>query len=152
VDGLIERIDVLVEQNLPAGRTFSGEARILGATFRNVVNEWRVNVRKLAMLARLQKGWDFPESQPLNRGAEANFLDWLATVPDERMDDAEPMLTDDGSIRLEWRREGYVRIAEIGSDTLYLAVLAPDHADDDAEESRWDLNALARFFMTGAIR
>jgi hypothetical protein len=118
-----------------------------------VVHDWRANVRKLVMLGRLQKGWDHPDSQPLDRRAEANYLDWLPRVPASRMDDAEPMLTDDGHIRLEWRRDGYVRIAEIGPDSLYLAALASNRANDDAEDfDRYDSKALHRFFVEGVIR
>jgi hypothetical protein len=105
------------------------------------------------MLARLKKGWDYPESNPMSRGAEANYLEWLSTVPADRMDDAEPMLTDEGHIRLEWRSDGYDRIAEIGAASLYLALLAPDRADDDALELNvFDQLALDRFFVRGAIR
>ncbi|WP_370501159.1 hypothetical protein NWT09_13180 [Mycolicibacterium sp. jd] len=110
-------------------------------------------MRKLAMLARLQHGWDRDDSQAMDRGAEANYLDWLATVRADRMDDAEPMLTDEGHIRLEWRRDGHVYIAEIGGQSLYLALLAPDRADDDAVElGGFDRDALDRFFARGAIR
>ncbi|AXN43405.1 hypothetical protein MM1218R_01457 [Mycobacterium marinum] len=162
VDRIIKLIDGVSPQDFSISSDFTDNRFILKAwipileserasTF--AAHDWRVNVRKLAMLARLQKGWDYPESQPLERGAQANYLDWVAMVPLDRMADAEPMLTDDGNIRLEWRREGYARIAEIGPDSLYLAVLAPDSEDDDAEEySRCDLDALTRFFLDGAIR
>jgi hypothetical protein len=105
------------------------------------------------MLGRLREGWDYPDSQPMDRGAEANYLEWLPTVSEDRMHDAEPMLTDEGHIRLEWRRDGYVRIAEIGPAQMYLAVLAPDRANDDAEEfDSYDPDALTRFFREGLIR
>ncbi len=154
IESLIRLIDGVSEgTNFATSGTFTSDAPILNIRTRSVVREWRVNVRKLAMLARLQKGWDYPESQPLNRAAEANYLDWLTTIPSDRMDDAEPMLTDDGNIRLEWRRDGYVRIAEIGSDSLYLAVLAPHPANDEAADfDRYDSNALNRFFQEGVIR
>jgi hypothetical protein len=152
IDGVINLIESVSQEDFAIGRTFSGGAAVLNATH-NFFDEWRVNVRKLAVLGRLQTGWDYPESQPLNRGAEANYLEWLSIVSADRMDDAEPMLTDDGNIRLEWRRDGYVRIAEIGSDSLYLAVLAPDRSNDDAEEfDRFDAEALDRFFVDGVIR
>ena len=130
-------IGLLDEASQPsaAKRTpLSGGTRILSVTATGSVADWRGNVRKLAMLARLKQGWDYPESTPMSRGAEANYLEWLSTVPADRMDDAEPMLTDEGHIRLEWRSDGYVRIAEIGAASLYLALLAPDRADDDALE------------------
>lgn len=116
-------------------------------------SDWRANVRKLAQLARLQHGWDYPSSQPMNTAAEAHFLQWVSTVPDERMNDAEPMLTDEGHIRLEWRNNGYVRIAEIGPDSLYLALLTPNHASDDAEEFEpYHQEILDRFFLEGTFR
>lgn len=143
--GLIKRIDGLTR----GGTIFSGNASSTGI----ILVDWKANVRKLAMLARLQEGWDYPESQPLSRAAEANYLEWLAGVAPDRMDDAEPMLTDEGHIRLEWRRDGYVRIAEIGPDSLYLAALAPDRGDDDAEEfETYELDVLNRFFLEGVIR
>jgi hypothetical protein len=105
------------------------------------------------MLARLPKGWDFPDSQPMDRIVEANYLDWLSQVPPDRMNDAEPMLTDEGHIRLEWRRDGYKRIAEIGPNSLFLVSLAPDRADDDSEEiNAYDAEALSRFFIEGILR
>ncbi|MGV0768701.1 hypothetical protein [Mycobacterium syngnathidarum] len=110
-------------------------------------------MRKLAVLARLETGWDYPGSQPMSKQAEAHFLEWVSTVPDDRMDDAEPMLTDDGCIRLEWQQDGYRRIAEIGPDSLYLAALAPDRRNDDAEEfDQYDSAALSQFFLRGILR
>lgn len=118
-----------------------------------VGSDWRANVRKLARLARLQHGWDYPSSQPMDSAAEAHFLQWVSTVPDERMNDAEPMLTDEGHIRLEWRNDGYVRIAEIGPDSLYLALLTPNHTSDDAEEFEpYHQEILDRFFLEGTFR
>ncbi|OBF17203.1 hypothetical protein A5725_24605 [Mycobacterium kubicae] len=143
----MKRID-----HLMLGATF-GNTFMLNTLTHGVFHDWRANVRKLSTLARLQKGWDFPESEPLQREAGANYLEWLADVPIDRMADAEPMLTDEGSIRLEWRRDGYVRIAEIGPKSLYLAVLSPDGVNDDAEElNAFDRSALSRLFFDGIIR
>lgn len=153
IETLVNLIDGVSQENFHSGGTFSGESIILRAKTYPVAHDWRDNVRKLAMLARLQNGWDYPDSQPLSQGAHANYLDWLPVVPLHRMGDAEPLLTDDGNIRLEWRHDGYVRIAEIGPDSLYLAVLAPDSANDDAKEfDRCDLDALSRFFIEGVIQ
>ena len=146
-------LDTASVQNDQTHGVLSAGTRTLAVGKRRASDDWRVNVRKLAMLARLQRGWDCPDSEPLDRDAEANYLDWLPTVPADRMDDAEPMLTDEGHIRLEWRRDGYVRIAEIGARSLYLAVLAPNRADDDAEEfEEYNPEALDQFFLRGAIR
>jgi hypothetical protein len=152
-DAVIKRIDGMSGENIAVGSTFSGVSRILDVKHHQRLEGWRVNVRKLAMLARLQKGWDYPDSEPLDRDAEANYLEWVSHVPAHRMADAEPMLTDDGHIRLEWRRNGCKRIAEIGANSLYLASLTPDRQNDDAEEfDRYDERALTRFFASGRLR
>jgi hypothetical protein len=110
-------------------------------------------VQKLAMLARLKQGWDYPDSKPMDRDAQANYLEWLPSVPDDRMTDAEPLLTDEGHIRMEWRRDGYARIAEIGPSSLYLAVITPNRVDSDAEElDHFDADVLNRFFASGVLR
>lgn len=153
VDRILELIDHASQIALPAGGTVRSEAHIMNIATHNVIHEWRYNLHKYATLARLQEGWDYSDSQPLNREAGENYLEWLATIADNRMDDAEPMLTDEGNIRIEWRRNGHARIAEIGPDSLYLAALAPDRAHDDAEEyATFDLTALDRFFKDDIIR
>lgn len=153
MDSLIGLLDAASQRDDPNRLRRSGGTRILRVTTPSFVDDWRHNVRKLAMLARLQHGWDRDDSQSMDRGAEANFLDWLATVRPDRMVDAEPMLTDEGHIRLEWRRDGYVHIAEIGARSLYLALLAPNRVDDDAVElDNFDRVALDRFFAGGTIR
>ena len=130
--------------------------RTIGTTVAKVIAEirpdWRPNMRKLAMLARLEKGWDYPDSQPMDPGAQANYLDWVTTIAVARMDDADPSLTDDGSIRLEWRAGSDYRIAEIGRDSLYLCNLAADRNDDSVELDAFDPARLTKFFEDGALR
>lgn len=151
-DRVIKQIDSVSAENLPVASSFLGPRRILMFRSRSWGGGWRGNVRKLAVLARLEQGWDYPESQPMDRAAEAHFLDWLASVPSERMVDAEPMLTDEGHIRLEWRTNDCTRIAEIGPDSLYLACLAGNREDDDSHEFRpYDPEPLRRFFIEGVL-
>lgn len=146
----IARLDVIIAGiDQATGPTRSGgSTRIIG----NQAYTWRYTVRKLAMLARLPLGWDYATSKPMNPLAEANYLEWLSGIPADRLGDAEPMLTDDGFIRLEWRRDGYARIAEIGPASLFMASLTPNPQDDVAVEvDRFDSTALSRFFALGVI-
>ncbi|BBY36305.1 hypothetical protein MMAN_04390 [Mycobacterium mantenii] len=159
VDRAVELIEHASRLAVPTGATFTSDAGTLNikrdalAEHKAVQHEWRFIARKLAMLSRFQEGWDYAHSQPLQAGAQANYLEWLATVSPDRMGDAEPMLTDEGHIRLEWRQNGYTSIAEIGADSLYLAVLAPVRSDDDAEEyESFEQDALDRFFRNGILR
>jgi hypothetical protein len=57
------------------------------------------------------------------------------------------MLTVEGRTRLQRRRDGYVRIAEIALVDIF-AVPAPLWVDDDAEESDHNSTALSVFLTT----
>lgn len=107
-------------------------------------------MRKLKHLQSLQLGWDYPDSQPLDPIAEDNYRRWIAYVPEDRLADAEPMLTDDGFIRIEWRQDGCKRLAEIGPDSLFLCSLSPG-APQSEEFDHYDQAALDRFFTSGVI-
>lgn len=106
---------------------------------------------KLAMLGKLRPGWNRADAEPLHPQAEANYAAWVATIPADRASDAEPMLTDEGYIRLEWDSDGHSRIAEIGPVYLYLVDLAPEAKDDASLDLPFDEAALNRFFIDGRL-
>lgn len=108
---------------------------------------------KLAAILRAEEGWDAPWSQPADRVAVANYSEWFSTVPAGRELDAEPMLTDEGNVRLEWfHPSGRRRIAEIGASYMYLAELAARFENSEAVElETFDAAALTKFFLHGAL-
>lgn len=112
-----------------------------------------VAMAKLEMLQSLGPGWDGPGSRPLDGISSRQYRDFLSKVADTRANDAEPLLTDEGLIRLEWRSNGFSYSAEIGPDTLYMCALAPRSTDDDDEElDYYDPDRLLRFFERGELR
>jgi hypothetical protein len=112
-----------------------------------------VAMAKLEMLRSLGPGWDGPGSLPLDDSSSRQYLEFLSKVMDTRTNDAEPLLTDEGLIRLEWRSNGFSYSAEIGPDSLYMCALAPRATDDDDEElNHYDLDRLLRFFERGELR
>lgn len=106
---------------------------------------------KLAAILRATEGWDAPWSQPADRDAVANYSAWFSTVAPGRELDAEPMLTDEGNVRLEWDRDGYDYTAEIGSASMWLCVLAPRASDDAEVDVAFDEAVLSRFFHDGVL-
>lgn len=106
---------------------------------------------KLAAILHAPAGWDHPESQPADRSAVAHYLAWAATIPADRAVDAEPMLTDEGHIRMEWERGGCDHTVEIGATTLWMHCMAPDPADDRDAEVEFDRSVLDTFFTSGDI-
>ncbi|AMU39229.1 hypothetical protein A3N99_02750 [Mycobacteroides abscessus] len=104
---------------------------------------------KLAQILDSPEGWDADHSQPADRAAVANYRDFVRTVPELRMADAEPMLTDEGHIRMEWHRDGIDCIAEIGPNSLWLCSLgaSPSGTDDHhVALDRYDGAKLVQFF------
>ncbi|MBM4516555.1 hypothetical protein GS532_17645 [Rhodococcus hoagii] len=120
----------------------------------DVGHDWReAHLSKLSALAALAAGWDGPDSQPLSDASASHFEEFLTRVAGGRSSDAEPMLTDEGFIRLEWRSAGYSYAAELGADSLYMCALAPSSADDaDVELDTFDLERLVHFFESGDLR
>lgn len=109
---------------------------------------------KLAAILTAPDGWDYDSSRAADRGAVANYMAWSSHVPPDRLRDAEPMLTDDGNIRLEWKPNpnSHRRIAEIGSNSLYLIALAELFEDVRSTEiDHFDEAALDNFFLHGVI-
>lgn len=106
---------------------------------------------KLAAILEAQEGWDSDSSQPVNRQALANYLRWLADAPSDRAADLEPMLTDEGLIRLEWERAGVDHTVEIGPELLWMNVLSDQPEDDACVEFKFSVNALDRFFRFGEL-
>ncbi|TWS25397.1 hypothetical protein FK268_09415 [Tsukamurella sputi] len=106
---------------------------------------------KIAAILRAREGWDTPASLPADRDAVANFTAWFSTVRADRQSDAEPMLTDEGNIRLEWDLGQHECTAEIGADTMWLCLLAPDPIDDADREVAFDAITLTRFFYSGIL-
>lgn len=116
-------------------------------------NPKAVAMAKLEMLQSLGPGWDGPGSRPLDAVSSRQYLDFLSKVVPARAHDAEPLLTDEGLIRLEWRSDGFAYSAEIGPDSLYMCALAPRSTDDDDEElDHYDPDRLLRFFENGELR
>lgn len=110
---------------------------------------------KLALILEAEEGWDAEHSLPADRIAVAHYLEFLKSVAAARLADAEPILTDDGFIRMEWEREGIDYVAEIGPDSLWLCSLgvSASGSDDDAIElDLYDQSLLAQFFSSGALR
>lgn len=110
---------------------------------------------KLALILNAKQGWDAEHSRPADRTAVGHYLRFVATVATLRLVDAEPILTDEGFIRLEWEREGIDHVAEIGPDSLWLCSLgaSPTGKDDDSVEvDHYDEGRLTKFFTTGVLR
>lgn len=100
------------------------------------------NLAKLAMLCLAEEGWDTDSSQPAHRRAIAGYLEsglWAAAG------DGEPMLTDEGEIRLEWERGEDDHTVEIGSIGMYLARLRDSLEDSDCTAPLFDADALIDF-------
>lgn len=108
---------------------------------------------KLALLRSLSDGWDGPGSVALDPDSAKNFEDLIDRIDADRYQDAEPVLTDQGLIRLEWSVSDYAYSAEIGGSTLYMCALAPSpDEDDDVELPTYDRDRLLNFFQTGKLR
>lgn len=163
--GTLDRLQYGGRQVKPIGRMssgfflvqprYEGTTTILTAAEIGDGDDWRRSVAKLAMILQAKEGWDAEHSQPASRVAVANYLDWLPSVSARRLADAEPMLTDEGFIRMEWSREGHDYTAEIGPESLWLCVLSSDDsdADDDSVElDHYDKSALTAFFEVGRIQ
>ena len=85
-------------------------------------------------------------------GAAANYLQWLSAIPSSRMRDAEPTLTDEGYIRMEWQWHGAHCIAELGNSYLYLYKIADNRDDDESIElDTFDRQVLNVFFARGTV-
>ena len=106
---------------------------------------------RLEDLRKAQLGWDNPNSQPLHPEAEENYLQFLVGIDESQSRDAEPMLTDEGFIRMEWRRDDHCFVAEIGPEYLYLCHLTPSHLDDSSWEGVFDIGKLNEFFNNGEL-
>lgn len=106
---------------------------------------------KLSSILAVSDGWDLSTSKAADRNAVANYAAWSATVPAQRLDDAEPMLTDEGHIRVEWTRGDNAFTAEIGPSSMWLCILAKDAANDADLETVFDPTALNRFFTAGIL-
>lgn len=115
----------------------------------STIDDWRVPVAKLAEILRAEQGWDLPNSQPADRTAVANYTSWLSDLAVSKHRDAEPMLTDEGHIRLEWRRGDNEFTAEIGPARMWLCILAADPAHDRDVDVAFDAEVLRRFFTAG---
>jgi hypothetical protein len=129
--------------------------RLRQRTFEIIEQEQRAQLfRKLDYLCGLT-GLYGPRGDfdPVNPEAAQHFRDFVEAMPADRFRDAEPTLTDEGRIRMEWDREGYSYIAEIGQSDLYLCALAPlPESDDDLELERYDGARLLAFFVDGQLR
>lgn len=111
-------------------------------------------VSQIAVLLRAEDGWDAEHSQPLNRIALANYLQWFAGIPDGREFDAYPMITDTGHIRLEWTGAMGDCVAEIGPNSLWFCSLGPSASGDqdtDVEIDSFDECRLTEFFEHGTL-
>lgn len=106
---------------------------------------------KLALILDAQEGWDSDSSQPVNRQALANYLRWAADAPSDRAADLEPLLTDEGFIRLEWERAGVDHTVEIGPELLWMNILSDRFEDCAFSEVKFSAHTLDRFFRFGVL-
>lgn len=114
--------------------------------------DWEVALTtRLQTLTQLKAGWSGAESQPLNAASAEHFRAFLVHVPQARANDAYPVLTDEGYVRLEWQSHGHAYSAEIGPNSLYMCDLAPEAVDDSDVELDWyDQDRLVEFFLSGS--
>lgn len=105
---------------------------------------------KIQRVRRLADGWHGTGSVAIDHVALLHYVDFLHLVEYERIADAELAPTADGMVRMEWDRDGFSYVAEIGADKLFLCSLAPDSVDTEAEVP-FSMDVLVKFFNDGTI-
>lgn len=108
---------------------------------------------KYATLARLEDGWDGPESLSPRPHVMSAYRQFMELVPPRLLPDAEPMAMADGGLQLEWDRGDWSYIAEIEpTGHLYVCALGPEEfQDEDRTIPGYDLDALLDFLVTGRL-
>jgi hypothetical protein len=110
-------------------------------------------VAQLRSLRALPDGWDGPSSWAIRDAPVRSYVALIQKLGQDLLQEAEPMATPDGGLRMEWERGPYSYVAELqGDGGMYLCVLGPTASEDhDAEFAAAEVSKLVRFFEDGTI-